>query len=95
MNAPDMNTMPKSYLSPEEREKYLGRDNMDSLYSAESQAADDAGDGDTAWAWLAKIELPAYTLLGIKRNHGAQFIRDMGFLTKEADAEYGADWLDR
>nr|CBI82656.1 conserved hypothetical protein [Bartonella schoenbuchensis R1] len=41
------------------------------------------------------VELPAYGLLGIKKRRGAQFIRDMGFPTKNADEEYGPDWLDK
>lgn len=41
------------------------------------------------------VELPAYSLLGLKKSHGAQFIRDMGFPTKDADEEYGPGWLDK
>ncbi|WP_257787987.1 hypothetical protein [Bartonella schoenbuchensis] len=30
-----------------------------------------------------------------KHQCGSQFICDMGFSTKNADAEYGPDWLDK
>lgn len=65
------------------------------LYLAESQAAGDAGDEETAWAWLRLTELSAQTLLGLKKRAGGQFIRDMGLKTAQADAAYGPGWLDR
>lgn len=95
MSTSDMDRLPRSYLSSEERESYLKEGDMALLYSAESRAADEAGDGDTAWAWLAKTELPAHTLSAIKEKYGARFIREMGFLTQKADLEYGADWLEQ
>ncbi|WP_245406996.1 hypothetical protein [Bartonella sp. 1-1C] len=65
------------------------------MYLAESDAADHAGDDETAWEWLSMADLPAHTLLFLKSQNGAQFIRDMEFSTKSADKEYGADWLDK
>jgi len=90
-----MKTMPKSYLSEEEREDLLREGSMNLVYLSESQEADNAGDEDAAWAWLSMAELPAHTLMFLKKGSGAQFIRDMGFNTAPADAMYGADWLDR
>jgi len=40
-------------------------------------------------------ELPAHTLAYLKGRRGAQFIREMGFRTENADLAYGTDWLDR
>ena len=59
------NKEPKSYLPPEEREELLQRGNMDALYIAESLSAGEAGDEDTAWAWLAQGTMPAEVLLGV------------------------------
>jgi len=90
---------PKSYLSQEERERILREYSPNSrlltLYMAERAAARDAGDRDSSWAWLAKIDLPAHSLMFMKRNHGADFIRKWGFKTAEAERVYGADWLEK
>lgn len=83
--------MPKSYLS-EERKKGLSQN---ALYLAESQAADDAGDVETSWAWLRMAELPAHALLAAKRVNGADWIRKHGLRTETAEKAYGKDWLDR
>jgi len=37
----------------------------------------------------------SYTLAFLKAECGAQFIRDLGFCTKNADETYGLGWLDR
>jgi len=84
-----------SYLPPEERDALMREGGMDLVYVVESQKADKAGDAQASWAWLALAELPAHSLMRLKKNHGAQFIRDMGFNTTKADAMYGAGWLDR
>jgi len=91
-----MNTrpLPKSYLSEEDKADLLREGGPDAVYLAESQAADTARDADASWAWLALAELPSYSLMRIKRNHGAQFIRDMGFKTATAEEAYGANWLE-
>ena len=85
----------KSYLDPVEREGLMRRSGMNMVYLCESQEADNAGDTEASWAWLAKAVLPAHTLLRLKERRGAQFIRDLGFPTTKADAAYGKDWLDR
>ncbi|WP_336294017.1 hypothetical protein [Bartonella sp. CB169] len=88
--------LPKSYMTDAEREELrAGGLSQNSIYLAESEAADQANDDEASWAWLAMAELPAHTLLGLKKRCGAQFIRDMGFPTKDADEAYGSDWLDR
>ncbi|WP_142850700.1 hypothetical protein [Telmatospirillum sp. J64-1] len=83
--------MPKSYLSEEEKQGL----SQNAIFAAESQAADDAGDEETSWAWLALAELPAHALLALKRTRGADFIRQKGLRTETAEQAYGKDWLDR
>ncbi|WP_175868766.1 hypothetical protein [Bartonella gabonensis] len=88
--------LPKSYMTNAEREELrAGGLDQNCIYTAESEAADRANDNKAAWEWLAMTEPPAHTLLFLKKQHGAQFIRDMGFSTKDADKEYGPDWLDK
>jgi hypothetical protein len=88
-------TTPKSYLPNDERNALMREGGMNFVYLAESQEAGRAGDEETAWAWLRFAELSATALLGLKNRAGAQFIRDMGLKTAQADAAYGPDWLDR
>jgi len=86
---------PKSYLPDEEREALLKEGGMNLVYLAESQEAGQAGDEDTAWAWLRFAELPAYGLMGLKKTLGATFIREKGLNIASANHVYGVDWLDR
>lgn len=83
--------MPKSYLTEADREGL----SENAIYAVESGAAEDAGDTEAAWEWLAKAEIPAFGLLAMKRRHGADWIRAKGFRTETAEREYGKDWLDR
>jgi hypothetical protein len=88
--------LPKSYLTDAEREELRHEGaSEESILLAEADAASDADDDETTWMWLAKTELSAPALAYLKDVRGAQFIRDMGFLTTEADAAYGPGWLDR
>jgi hypothetical protein len=88
--------MPKSYLSAQEREALMHEGaSANSIYLSESEAADDAGDGDASWGWLSLVELPAHSLMALKRRNGGQFIRDKNLNTTKADKVYGAGWLDR
>jgi hypothetical protein len=84
----------KSYLSDEEREALLREGGMNLVYLAESQDAGDAGDEETAWAWLSLADLPAHTLMACKETLGADFLRKIGMKTDSADAAYGPGWLD-
>lgn len=83
--------MPKSYLNDEEKKGL----SQNASYIAESQAADDAGDEETSWAWLRLAQLPATALLAAKRTNGADWIRKHGLRTETAEKAYGRDWLDR
>ena len=87
--------LPKRYLPQEEREELERQGKIKLLYLSESLAAGDAGDRETAWAWMRCVELSATTLRSLKRRTSAQFIRDKGLRTDAADAAYGPDWLDR
>lgn len=90
-----MGTKPRSYMTDEERDRRrAGGMSENAILMAESRAADHAGDEEAAWAWLALAELPAHSLAFLKGQYGAQFIRDRGFPTKNADTAYGARWLD-
>jgi len=86
---------PKSYLPEDERAELMREGGMNLVCAAESSEAGKAGDEETAWAWLSLAEMPAHTLLRLKRTQGAGFIREMGLNTTSADAAYGAGWLDR
>lgn len=89
--------LPQSYLPKEERERLLRKGDMENLYVAEAVAAcgsNDDGAINAAWAWLAKIKLPPTALRIIKAGQGAQFIKENGFDTSLADAEYGSGWLE-
>ena len=87
--------LPKRYLPQEEREELERQGKIKLLYLSESLAAGEAGDEETAWAWMRCVDLSATTLLSLKRRTSAQFIRDKGLRTDAADAAYGPDWLDR
>ncbi|KXU37684.1 hypothetical protein AXK11_00145 [Cephaloticoccus primus] len=86
---------PKSYLSEAERAEILAEGEVEDLYLEESSAARDAGDMDACWAWLARAEHPAHSLVRLKRRHGASFIRKWGFNDTLARAKYGDDWLEK
>jgi len=88
-------TEPKSYLSEEKRAEILRTDGLMGLYWEEKDAAREAGDWDSSWRWLAKLDIPPHSLMFMKRNHGADFIRKCGFKTEEAEQVYGADWLEK
>jgi len=86
---------PKSYMTDEERAEYRKHGSLNLLYTKESTRAEEAGDEDSAWGWLALCELPARSLMILKKSSGSEFIRQWGFNTSRADAAYGTDWLDR
>lgn len=83
--------MLKSYLDDEKKHGL----SQNALYAMESAAADEAGDDETALAWLRKVDIPAHTLMAVKKTLGADWIRRHGLKTETADRAYGPDWLDR
>lgn len=85
----------KSYLSDVERQRLIHEAGMDAVYAAEAQRALHEGEEENAWKWLSQGTLPTSCLKSIKRWRGADFIRQNGFNTKNADQELGADWLER
>jgi len=88
-------TPQKSYLPQEERAALMREGGMNLVYLAESQEAFKENNMNAAWAWMALADLPPHSLMRLKQSRGAQFIRDWGFDTTRADAEYGPGWLDR
>ncbi len=84
----------KSYLTENTRAELIAERVDDELiYMEEALAAENAGDLDMAWRWLAKTEMPDYTLKLMKEWHGAEFIRKYGFDTTQAVKSYGENWL--
>jgi len=86
---------PKSYLSEEEKAECLRQGDLEDLYAEEAHAASEARDSESFWGWMARVELPAHSLIGIKNRHGAEFIRKWGFKDTLAKEKYGADWLEK
>ena len=86
----------KGYLSREEQQERLRLHHGDkeSVYVAEGDRANKVNDDETFWQWYSLVVLPAYSLKSIKRWRGADFIRDLGFDTTEADEAYGPGWLE-
>lgn len=88
-------TYPKSYLTEAQLEE-LRRSTLSQnmIYIVESEAADVAGDNDTAWAWLCFATIPAYTLMALKKSRGADYVRNLNLDLSPAEAAYGTNWLD-
>ena len=86
----------KGYLSREEQEEELRLHHGDkeSVYVAEGDRANKVNDDETFWQWYSLVVLPAYSLKSLKRWRGADFIRELGFDTREADEAYGPGWLE-
>ncbi|MDR0634559.1 MAG: hypothetical protein LBF91_06225 [Azoarcus sp.] len=82
--------LPRSYMTEAQRQGL----SQNGVYLAESQAAEKAGDEEAAWKWLSHAHLPAHSLMSLKKNLGADFIRTKGLKTDSADAQYGLGWLD-
>ena len=86
----------KGFLSPEERAAQLRTfyNDIEHVYLAEARKAHEARDHAAFWQWYSLTEAPAHSLQSLKRWRGADFIRELGFDTTEADAVYGAAWLE-
>lgn len=86
----------KGYLSKEERAERLRlhHGDMEFVYLAEAKRAHEARDNETFWEWYSLTEAPAHFLQSLKRWNGADFIRELGFDTSEADEVYGPGWLE-
>lgn len=53
------------------------------------------GDEEEENRLMREMIYPAESLLGMKESLGADWIREMGLRTDEADRKYGKGWLDR
>ena len=58
--------------------------------------AKDRGDTEEYYRLLSELDIPAHTLMAIKRAKagGADWIRKRNLRTRLSDKKYGPDWLD-
>ena len=86
----------KDYLSKAEQEEELRlhHGDIESVYMAEAWKANEAKDDEVFWQWFSLIVVPAHALKSLKRQRGADFIRELGFDTSKADEAYGSGWLE-
>ena len=66
-----------------------------SEYMRKQREAMDRGDDEAIAKYDRLIKLVPGSLMAMKKLYGADFIRENGFNTEYADAEYGPGWLDR
>ena len=87
----------KGYLSREEQQEELRRHhgNIEMVYYAEAWKAHEVKDDETVWQWFSLMVAPAHALKTLKRQRGADFIRELGFDTSKADEAYGPGWLEK
>jgi hypothetical protein len=67
--------LPRSYLSEEDK---VGL-SQDDIYICESMRADEAGDEEAAWRWLALAKMTERTKRALIKTCGAEFLRSKGF----------------
>ena len=86
----------KGYLSKAEQAERLRlhHGDIESVYMAEAWKAHEAKEDEVFWQWFSLTVTPAYYLKTLKRRRGADFIRELGFDTTEADEAYGPGWLE-
>ena len=86
----------KGYLLKEEQEEQLRlhHGDIEMVYYAEATKADEAGDNETFWQWMSLIAMPAHSLMFLKKQNGAEFLRALDFDTSKADKAYGLGWLE-
>ena len=53
-----------------------------------------AGDNEEYYRLMRELNVPAETLMALKKGGHTDFIRERGLKTDLADAKYGPDWLD-
>ena len=78
----------------QDRRGYEEPDEQIALIDAINEA-DTRGDEETVRRLTRKLEPPADALLGGKIAGGADFIREMGYITRLAEEKYGKDWLEK
>ncbi|GHT90365.1 hypothetical protein AGMMS49545_03670 [Betaproteobacteria bacterium] len=67
--------LPRSYMPDEEK---IGM-TQNAIYLCESVEADEAGDEETAWAWLALAKMPESAEYILKVGCGEAFLKEKGF----------------
>ena len=78
----------------QDRRGYEEPDEQIALIDAINEA-DTRGDEETVRRLTRKLEPPADVLLGGKMAGGADFIREMGYITRLAEEKYGKNWLEK
>ncbi|MDR3056218.1 MAG: hypothetical protein LBU53_12600 [Zoogloeaceae bacterium] len=67
--------LPRSYMPEEDK---VGM-SQNAIYLCESTDADEAGDEEAAWGWLALAELPESANYILKEVCGDEFLKAKGF----------------
>jgi hypothetical protein len=67
--------LPRSYMSEEDK---LGM-TQNAIYLCESVEADEAGDEEASWAWLALAQMSEGTKRALIKTCGAEFLKSKGF----------------
>ncbi|WP_044971078.1 hypothetical protein [Taylorella asinigenitalis] len=74
-----MTKTPKSYLTEEERQNYLKQDPRGKILNlSESFEACMAGDIDSAWLWLARVDLCENTKRNLRNSMPKELIDEYG-----------------
>ena len=66
----------------------------DLVVVADMFEAQDRGDEVEYYRPFRELNVPAETLMGLKRSGRSNLIRELGLKTDLADAKYGPGWLD-
>lgn len=66
----------------------------DLVVAADMFEAQDRGDDAEYYRLLRELNIPAETLMALKRGGRSSLIRELGLKTDLADAKYGPGWLD-
>ena len=56
--------------------------------------AEDRGDMEEYYRLLSEVDVPAHTLMALKRTGNADWIRERNLRTTLADKKYGPDWME-
>ena len=67
--------LPRGYMSEEDKAGMT----QNAIYACESQAADDAGDEEASWAWLALATLPESAKHALRTGCSQEFLKAKGF----------------
>ena len=63
--------------------------------ACKAAALSDAGDKESASRLIRTAPIPSYIAKVIKEKVGADYFKNSGWNLTEAEAEFGADWLNK